>query len=33
MVDEHIDTCFLPEKEGNEIKEYLSKKLENLQSI
>lgn len=33
MVDEHINTCYIPEKEGNEIKNYLSGKIEKLQSI
>lgn len=33
MVDEHINTNYIPEKEGNEIKNYLSEKIEKLNSI
>lgn len=33
MVDEHINTHYIPEKEGNEIKNYLSKKIEKLHTI
>lgn len=30
MVDEHINTHYIAEKEGNEIKEYLTKRIEKL---
>ena len=33
MVDEHITTGYLPEKEGCEIKEHLSEKLSDLTSL